>query len=199
MLKTCIQIITSFIFSIFISGSLVAAPFGIEMGSDPQDLNSQPGPQFGVYTIEQAPISHPSFESYAVIATNTHGVCKVIGVGKTINSNNFGTQLKSEFSDLRAALENKYGKPETNLDQLFPGSIWDDPENFMMGLLKKERLLWSVWSAGENGSSFPDEIVAISLRAQALNSSSGYVNLTFEFENFEACLLEIKNKENEAF
>lgn len=50
---------------------------------------------------------------------------------------------------LPTAVADTYGEYE-EVDLLLPGSIWDEPEDWMMGLRQNERIVQSVWNQ-ENG------------------------------------------------
>jgi hypothetical protein len=120
-----------------------------------------------------------------VVVTASQGLCKVGGIGRTIQSSSFGTEIHDEFDQLEEALEKRYGKHKA-FDFLRAGSIWDDSQDWMMSLAKKERRLAAFWGS-EWGSSTPQGLQAIALQAHALGPSRGYVNLAYEFENFDKC------------
>lgn len=93
--------------------------------------------------------------------------------------------LKERFNSLKEALSKKYGKHETQ-DFLMPGSIWDEPEDFMAGLTKDERYLRTYWDAEEK-SNLTDNLKSIILYAGGLGDEKGALYIQYEFENSEKC------------
>ena len=80
-------------------------------------------------------------------------------------------------------------------DYLLPGSIWDEPEDWMMALRQNERRLQAVWK----GSTLPNEVLTIILDASALSGSQGYLLLQYSFENEELCDSEEKQLQRGVF
>lgn len=112
-------------------------------------------------------------------------------MGKTIETNSYGDDLKSKFLALQEALTAKFGKPDDTSDFLQAGSIWNERRDWMMGLRKKERILASFWKF-DNGAS-------LMLEANALSGEKGYVTVSFEFPNFDTWKQEHDQKKNAAF
>jgi hypothetical protein len=140
--------------------------------------------------MKHVPKPHPSFESYVVVVSESLGLCKVSGIGKTLESSSYGTQIHSEFDKLEDALASRYGAHKS-YDLLQAGSLWTGPTYWMMGLYKKERTLATFWNRKE-GSSLPGDMEAIMLDAKAMNTLEGYVTLRYEFTNSDTCNEEIK-------
>jgi hypothetical protein len=176
-------------------------PFGLEMGTPLSLVKVKTklvpaGERVGQYTTSIVPKPHPAFELYGLVIGTKTGLCKVSANGKDIRTNRFGEGLVRATNDLAEALTSKYGTPN-RLDFLNDGSIWDDPEDWMTGLQKDERVLWLLWS-DDSGAHLPDGIDSVSLRAHALSTEVGYVRLTYEFTNFDECKAEIEAAQNSA-
>lgn len=175
-----------------------AGPFGLEKGMSLEDVRRLGNfiPDRDAYWYRSSTIrnGHDNFEGYSVLIVPGFGLCKVLGVGKDINSNAFGDQVRSTFQDLSAALAQKYGPPSSQYDFVKAGSIWKDPNDFMMGLVKEERVLSAYWVG--KGVSLPDKLQAISISARATASTKGYVNISYEFDNANACLDRSKARNN---
>jgi hypothetical protein len=80
-----------------------------------------------------------------------------------------------------------YGQPSNSADFLRSGSIWREPEDWMMGLTKKERTLATWWVAlSRNGQnvSLPHQITGILLDTTGLGPSKGCLFLSYEFQGF---------------
>lgn len=178
-------------------------PFGLEAGllkDTVEDLLGSPltkveGAPF-LFSTARTPRPHSSFEFYALLIGPTTGLCQIRAIGVDITTSSHGLQLKSQFEELSSSLEEVYG-PYERVDQLLPGSIWKDPEDWMMGLLKKERYLQAEWSA-KNRSNLRNSITAINLVARAKGSDVGFLLLQYTFDNDPQCQKEIKKGEKAA-
>src|SRR5260370_22314149 len=88
--------------------------------------------------LKAAPRPQPEFEAYLVFVSSGTGVAKVSGLSRDIDSNSFGSEMRSKFEEIQSALEGKYGKYTKTYDFLMSGSIWKEPGDWMTGLYKKE-------------------------------------------------------------
>ena len=151
------------------------APFGLQMGATKATVGTikkdLPNSMFEVV----APKPHADLETYVVQLTPKAGVCWVKAMGKTITTSVYGNELRSEFDKMREQLQSVYGK-EKLLDTLRAGSIWNEPKDFMMGLLKKERILGANWST-KDGLELKPGIQMILLGTGALNQEHGYISV----------------------
>jgi hypothetical protein len=129
------------------------------------------------------PKPHSAFETYYLIF-GPQGLVKIMASAKTLETNGFGQALKDAFLDLRDAVARTYGTPDT-YDTLTPGSIWDEPKDWVMGVLKKERALEASWPAAA-ALKLPNRITAIGITTRALSPSAGYVRLDYFFEGFDS-------------
>ncbi|WP_455233444.1 hypothetical protein [Geopseudomonas aromaticivorans] len=180
------------------AGAAHAGPFGLEMGESLAQLQGRMAlTKVGEYQYgaKATPKSHPAFEEYLLVITPKHGLCKVMAATPDIKSSSFGTEVQGKFESLEAAVTSRYGAGE-KLDFLKKGSIWDDPNEWMMALVKKERSLMTYW--GGKGKSLQDNVAMIQLSAGAHQSSAGYVTLGYEFKNSDSCLDWINAQQNES-
>jgi hypothetical protein len=172
-----------------------AAPFGVKKGMTLADLRrivrlEKTGE--GTYTSKSAPQPHASFDSYVYLASETLGVCcKVWGVSKPIKTNRYGQSVVADFDKLDAGLQEKYGARD-RFDYLHPGSTWNEPQDWMTGLLKQERTLTSYWTREK--STLPDDVESIALEALAISPQTGFVKVGYELSNFQECMAERQAK-----
>lgn len=181
-----------------VSVAATAGPFGLDMGTPLAELNKQMKlkPETpAVYSTPSVPKAHPEFDSYALVVTPTHGLCKIVAGSKAISTSVYGAELVRTFSDFESALATKYGNPK-RYDFLRNGSIWKEPREWMMGLLKKERTLESYWTNEDR--ELPDSVKAIQLQAHALSKEQAYVTLVYEFKNLVQCDGWIKSQKDSA-
>jgi len=162
-----------------------AAAFGVEMGTPLSQLRIVETFKGDMYSVA-VPSPHSEFESYTVWAPPSHGVCKIIGVGKNHTGDRSGVEIRTVMSEFRKILTEKYGKSET-FDFLESGSIWDEPEDFGMALTKKEYNLATYWTK-QVESTMPADVGWIKLEAFAISSSITYLTLVYESSRIEECV-----------
>lgn len=179
----------------FCATSALAGPFGLEMGMSLQAIGGEPEKLgSGKYRLTNVPKPHSAFEAYIVQVAPKSGLCWVKAIGEDIPTSVFGTQLKSKFEQMKDKLEKSYGKHET-IDFLMPGSIWNEPKDFMMGMIKKERFLMAIWS-GEKNSTLTDNLKQIGLIASPSARDTGHLAIEYSFENEKSCEAELAAQED---
>ena len=161
-----------------------AGPFGFDDAAAPDPKFCTKVDSDGLwYTCSTAPKPHPNFESYTIRYHESTGTCLLKGVGKDIDTNVYGTELKRTMEKLEAQISSVYGEAAKNLDRLFPGSIWDEPDDYMMSLLKKERVRFVSWKINNAQHGFSD----IYIVAEALSTDTAYVSIEYYYPSFETC------------
>jgi len=118
-----------------------AGPFGLNFG-DPyakltklglsKDRTSQ------WYTVGAVPSPHRDFDAYKVLISPKFGLCKIVAFASRVPTDAYGNGLREQYESLQNALTKKYGEG-TKYDYLKSGSIWNEPKDFMMALVKDER------------------------------------------------------------
>ena len=176
-----------------------AGPFGLSKGMTLEQLKKQgsftPTKMRFVYQTKNLAKGHSDFEAYSVLVSPRYGLCKITAIGNDVVTNAFGNQLEQKFKDISAALTRRYGDPESQFDFLQKGSIWKDPQDWMMGLLKKERALSSFWAPPKN-TDLPDSLSVIAVKANAVSPSKGYISLVYEFDNSDECIDSVASAED---
>ena len=177
----------------------IAGPFGLEKGMSLKDIGGQSQQSKAVpgqYLLSKVPKPHPAFEGYVIKLAPKAGLCHIRAVGKDIKTSSYGLELKNAFNAMEKKLEGTYKKHET-ADVLLPGSIWSEPNDWMMGLAKKERFLIAEWSARVR-STLPTDLEEISLQVNPLDGNTGYIEVNYLFTNIDACEEELAAKEDGA-
>ncbi|MFT3916139.1 MAG: hypothetical protein QM704_19275 [Anaeromyxobacteraceae bacterium] len=184
--------------SLLIAGPAFAGPFGFQPGLTRAQVEAKVGkieetdnPR--VYRTKKAPTPLRGMEGYALLISKQYGLCKVMGIGRDVETSVYGTELESAYGELKQALIKKYGAPSTSAEYLKSGSIWREPKDFMMGLKLQERQLWTAWTVLTD-----PEVDAISLEAKAIDANTGYLNLSYEFTNFTECVAEKEKVDSDA-
>ncbi len=195
MLKKTIILIV--LFGLFIVSNAIAGPFGLEMGMPLKEIGGEPEKiSHGKYRLTNVPKPHSAFEAYVVQVAPKGGLCWIKAIGKDIRTSSYGHELKSAFSDMEERLESAYGKHK-KMDILFSGSIWDEPRDWMMSLIKKERILASVWDESK-GSNLPSDLKKIGLIASPSARDKGYISIEYSFTNEDSCEAELAAQEDDA-
>ena len=185
--------------ALFAAISAVAGPLGLSKGMTLEEIKRHGNftltpEKTSVYSSPTLTNGHPDFERYTVILTPQHGLCKIMAIGKDVSTSVYGSELRSSFEGLSNALSTKYGKSNSAFNFLQAGSIWNEPNEWMMGLFKKERTLSSYWY--DSKKKLPDSIHTISLSANALATSKGWITLNYEFDNVDDCIDLLQTKKN---
>lgn len=177
-----------------------AGPFGFEAGISGDVIDKMTGetPRLvkeseNLYLLNRAPKPNDAFEQYGLVISPTVGLCIVRGVGKTIQTNDFGHQLQAGYSTMKDALTAIYGKPKT-YDFLMPSSIWKDSNDWMTSLYKQDRTLAAEWK----GPGIKNDINSISIDARALSRDKGYFVVEYAFNNSAECTAELKKQKNDS-
>lgn len=168
-------------------------PFGFSMGATPSAYGCYPLKTVGMYECKTAPKPHSSFETYIVQSSAETGICFVKGVGANVTSNSFGTSIRAETDELANQIAGRYGEPQL-YDDLLPGSIWDEPRDWITGLVKKERRYTYKWESTPEKS--VDEIY---LAALAIDDNTVYAVVEFYFSNYPQCEASAKKGEASSF
>lgn len=181
-----------------IVGSVLAGPFGIEMGDSLKKLEEDGlAPtaisSAGYYYITPKN-THPDFERYLVRIDIDEGVFFIKAIGKDISDNKYGTNTKSKFDDIRKGLERTYGKSElTNI--LMPKALWKDADEWLMSIRQSERFYMAHWDT-KVGSLIPQGYESIYLAVDATSSTKGY--LVIEYYGARHAVLSEKSKQEAA-
>ena len=171
-------------------------PFGLQAGLTKKNIEDMTGEvlkpvdgKVNLYMLSATPKKNPDFESFGLLISPKAGLCQIRALGKDINSDSYGFALKSKFDEISNTLKSIYGDGKKT-DFLLSGSIWKDPNDWMMGLVKGERVLMMEWK-GKNEVMEKNEISEVGMDVRANNSSSGYVFLQYTFSNNSVCEAEI--------
>lgn len=175
-------------YALFAIFSIFAGPFGLEKGMSYEQVKQACGGREPVSVGENRyliiPVKqHPYFVRYVAWIDSKDGLNYIKAIGADISTNGYGLEVRSKYDSLEASLCKTYGKCDRT-SILMPGSIWNDPDDWMKALEKKDRYLMTTWK-NKDGANLPDDIVGIYLAASANSSSSGYICLEYEFSNHE--------------
>ena len=124
-------------------------------------------------------VDHKAFdEGVVVYFTEKTGVCKLMGFDEVTNPDKYGIEHRNAYERFRDRVAAKYGEYK-EYDFLCSSSIWDEPDDWLMSLRKKERTLAAIWIV-ENGSTLPDGLEGIVVEAGEL-----FIKVTYELDNLD--------------
>lgn len=170
-------------------------PFGIDMGQSPKSLDVKPL-KAGWFTVVSPPKPHQFFPEVIVQATDSNGVCFVKGVSETVQTDRHGALAMSEAEKIKSQLDRKYGQADETA-YLMPGTLWDEPEDWTMGLLKKERFQYWEWKQKNNSAAWKN-LNSISLLINAASTDVVVISVEYYFKNSSICDEELEKGEAEA-
>lgn len=174
----------------------LSGPFGLQEGLTKKNIEDMIGRSIepvegniNLYITSSLPKENGDFTSYGLLISPTVGLCQIRAIGKNIDTDSYGLKLQSTFDDLKKSLDSLYGNGEET-DILLSGSIWKNPNDWMMGLIKQERFLSAKWSSDHDYMK-KNSLSTIWLEARAQTESSGYILLQYVFNNDKTCQSEI--------
>lgn len=168
-----------------------AGPFGLNFKS--QTPPSSCAQVQGQMYMCSPPTPHPDLDKYIMSFVKDVGICFVFG-SKDVQVNSFGSQAKTLYADLIEQLTQKYGEGE-DLGKLLPGSIWNEPGDFLMSLVKGERSVMYVINLKDN----PDGIEKIIASTTHFRGSELAVAVNFVTTNMSRCNEAQEKKKVDAF
>lgn len=171
-------------------------PFGIAFGTPLSKLNAtQDGEVYNVVP----PKPHPAFEGYMVRATPEHGVYWIKAYTDIVYTPVYGDGLRRKTDEIADQIESVYGTCTQKFDFLRSGSIWDEPEDWMAGLNKKERYYLYSWDAEKAPALIPRKIESLQVAAMALANDKGVVLIEYTGTSYDAAVKSIAEKQKNAF
>lgn len=131
---------------------------------------------------------------YIVFATEKQGICKIIANIPVSVVNDTGYQLKDAADKIKDLMEIKYGS-KTSKNAFFSQDVYErNPQFFMMALREESAFYSYTWDAKKIKGGLPNDLESIVVRIRANKSSSGDVQVMYEFNNLDDCIKESKEK-----
>ena len=113
-----------------------------------------------------------------------------------IETNAYGHGVKEKYKELREIMKKKYGKGE-EYEGLLPGSMWNEPRYWMLGLMKGERELKWVKLVFDADNKWRLEGVAVQVDGVSLEVA--VIEVGYEFQGWDAYQDARKAKEASQF
>ena len=176
-----------------VSGLLFAAPFGLRMGMNLNEIAQACGGQrpknvkddcYRIYPEK----NHPLFEEYYAYVDDEEGLYYIKAVSSTIKSNNYGTELKEKFYEISNRIGKTYGTPEI-FDEIRDSSSYHaNKDNYWLHAIGEgSRNLSVLW---QTKNPMKDNLEYVYLYVTAEKDygvgGPGWVNLEYRFTNADA-------------
>ncbi len=150
------------------------AVLGYEMG---QKLEGEPDGTHLFYGLDyQSKVDAYGFDGVAAYYTDATGVCTVIAFSSVEEGLGNGNEHRLVADSLKERLTAKYGEATRKDDFLMPGSVWDEPRDWVTAIRAGERHYGYIWKVvGKDVAS-----IRVAVEADA-------VTLQYLFSNFGQC------------
>ena len=179
---------------------LFASPFGLKKGMTLEEIAEQceTEPEFiedDIYSI--TPIKkHPLFTTYYVCVNKKTGLYKIQAITNSISTNQYGTELKEAFNDIKDRIAKTYNKPIIT-DRLIKtvNSYYQKEENWFYTLQEGSRELSATWGTSEELKDDLDIIKLYCIASSGLYKGYTRIYLTYTFNNTS----EIEDEQDSVF
>ena len=174
----------------FVSTLLSAAPFGLKMGMNLNEITEACGGQRpenvkdDCYKISPEK-NHPLFEEYYAYVDDVEGLYYLKAVSYKIPTNQYGTELKEKFYEISNRIAKTYGTPGIT-DEINRNTLYRSDGDWFYSIGEGSRILSARWEAKEP---MKDNLVYVYLYVSTKYknySGDGYVNLEYRFTNANA-------------
>ena len=180
--------------------TIFAGPFGLKMGITLEDIKQvcEEGPEFykdDIYYIKPVK-NHPLFVVYLVYVHEQKGLYKIQAASSPILSNQFGTELKESFNEVKDRIAKTYGSPEVcDKYNKSANRLYSDAEDWFYALGKGYRSLYATWGEFDD---LPDNIESIKLDCKVYTgvyNEEGVLILNYCFTNAK----NVEDEQDEVF
>jgi len=195
-MKTLIKTLTlvSVLISIALAGE---GPFGIEFGTPPSSLNATL--EGDIYMLNSVPKPHPYFKIYIVKATQSQGVYWIKGIGSTVHTSIYGEGIRFKEDELASQVASVYGQNYIKYDFLRSGSIWNEPEDWMIGLFKEERVYAYSWDSDNTDPFVSRKVLSVFIGSISLDKNSGAIFIEFSGTNYDTAKSDVRENQSSSF
>jgi hypothetical protein len=93
-------------------------------------------------------------------------------------------ELRDQLKDIESALSSQYGPPTNRYDELEAGSVWTEPGDWTMGLVKKKRTDETFWMPVRSSGC----VVNAAVEVIGENRYRGYLSILFELKGYDTAV-----------
>lgn len=161
-------------------------PFGLTMGVGIETLTKD----FGFTSDNKEPLlfdgtpPKPSnlFTSYLILAGQKTGICRILALTESLEFNDSGDEIKSKADKIAEALSVKYGKAK-NYDY---GNEYSKADLWALSADHGNAKYSHEWDK-KTGQAFSEGLENISVDVVPQDFRSGFVMVSYDFDNFTEC------------
>lgn len=160
-----------------------SGPFGLKMGMTLEQItqacnNTKPkqieGDKYYVYPAK----THPLFKTYIAYVDSSEGLYCLQAVSDNITTNDYGTELKQAFAEIKDRISKTYGNPRM-IDVFDPNSIWKGDSDWLTALEEGARIYAAIWER-----QLKDDLVSVYINTSAnWIYKVGWITLEYDFKN----------------
>ena len=161
-----------------------ASPFGLKMGMSLKEVEKvsleKPVHIKNDQYLIKPKKSHPRFELYVVLVDSSKGLYEIRAISSGVKTNEYGTELRSLFNEVKDRISKKYGYPLVR-DEIDPQSAFNEDNYWLYTLKNGARTLGAIWDLRE---SMKDNVALITLECRADQTQNDpWLILYYYFEN----------------
>ncbi len=160
-----------------------SGPFGFKMGMTLTQIteacnNTKPkrieGDKYYVYPAK----THPLFKTYIAYVDSSEGLYCLQAVSDNITTNDYGTELKQAFAEIKDRISKTYGNPRM-IDVVDSNSLWRDVSFWLKALDDGARTYAAIWE-----HQLKDNLVRVYINTSAISYKEiGWITLEYDFSN----------------
>ena len=175
-----------------------ADPFGLKMGMNKNDVKKAcngTSPEYvenDCYYIYPAK-THPLFKHYVAYIDDEMGLYGIKAVSDDISTNDYGTEIKNAFSEIKERVSKTYGVPRI-IDEIDSKSIWKGDNYWVTALSEGARTYAAIWETTINNK-LKDNLDYVCIYANANYLRIGWIILEYGFSNMNA----VKDAQDDVF
>lgn len=160
-----------------------SGPFGLKMGMTLEQItqacnNTKPkqieDDKYYVYPAKK----HPLFKYYYAYVDSSEGLYCLQAVSDDIKTNDYGTELKQAFAEIKDRISKTYGNPRM-IDVVDSNSLWRDVSFWVKALDDGARTYAAIWE-----HQLKDNLVRVYINTSAISYKEiGWITLEYDFSN----------------
>lgn len=174
----------------FLAISIFAAPFGLKKGMSINEIAAVcdgTAPKYAgnnCYYISPAK-KHPLFQTYIVFVDSEKGLYCIQARSGNIKTNDYGTETKNAFAEIKDRVSKTYGKPNM-IDKIAADSLFKDEQYWLYALEKGARTYAAIWQSNSKNQ-LKDDLSSILIYASGDSFKEiGWITLQYDFLNKRA-------------
>ena len=132
------------------------------------------GDKYYVYPAK----THPLFKTYIAYVDSSEGLYCLQAVSDNITTNDYGTELKQAFAEIKDRISKTYGNPRM-IDVVDSNSLWINASFWLKAVDDGARTYAAIWE-----HQLKDNLVRVYINTSAISYKEiGWITLEYDFSN----------------